>query len=89
MSSGSLADFQNSPGLNFNKILQAAFTPADPKSAKKTDDLTVFFALLGSAHIEVARKTFVKLTTSIVISKIFYGQIFCEQITKLQKRLTT
>jgi hypothetical protein len=50
MSSGSLADFQNSPGLNFNNILRAAFTPADPKSAKKTEDLIVFLALLGSAH---------------------------------------
>jgi hypothetical protein len=33
--------------MDFTNILRAAFTLADPKSAKKTDALTVFFALLG------------------------------------------
>jgi len=32
------------------------FYYADSKSAKKTDDLTVFFALLGSAHPKAAGK---------------------------------
>ncbi len=36
-------------GVNFINILWAAFTLADPESAKKIDNLTNFFALLGSA----------------------------------------
>ncbi len=38
---------QQLQGVNFTNILNAAFKNADPKSAKKTDSLTVFFALLG------------------------------------------
>jgi len=37
------------PGANFINISQAAFIHADHKSTKKTDNLTVFLALLGSA----------------------------------------
>jgi len=36
--------------------------PVDPKSAKKTDCLTVFFVLLGSAFVKDAGKMLVKLT---------------------------
>jgi len=37
-------------GVNFINVLWAAFARADPESAKKTDNFTVFFffALLGS-----------------------------------------
>jgi len=35
---------------------------ADPKSAKKTDSLTVFFALLGYISVKASRKTLMKLT---------------------------
>ena len=52
----------NGPGVNFTSIQRAAFMSADPKSAKKLLDLTVFFALLGSAHIKAARRMLVKLT---------------------------
>jgi len=31
------------PGVNYTNFLQAAFMNADPKSTKKTNDLTVFF----------------------------------------------
>jgi hypothetical protein len=50
------------PGVNFTNILQAAFMHADPKRPKKMLNLTVFFALLGSAHVKAARKMLVKLT---------------------------
>ena len=50
------------PGVNFTNILQAAFMHADPKSAIKLLNLTVFFALLGSAHVKAAHRTLVKLT---------------------------
>jgi len=33
---------QKYPGVNFIDVLRAAFTCADPKSAKNTDNLTVF-----------------------------------------------
>jgi hypothetical protein len=41
-------------GVNFIKVLLAAFTRADHKSAKKTENLTVFLALLGSGHAKAA-----------------------------------
>ena len=50
------------PGFNFTNVLRAAFTLADPKSAKKLLNLTVFFALLGSMSAKAARRTLVKLT---------------------------
>jgi len=36
--------------------------PADSKSAKKTDGLTAFFALLGSVGVRGAHKMLVKST---------------------------
>ena len=50
------------PGVNFTNVLQAAFTRADPKSAKKTVKLSCFFALLGSARVKAARRMLVKLS---------------------------
>jgi hypothetical protein len=35
------------PGVDFTNILLEDFTGADPKSAKNTDDLTVFFCAFG------------------------------------------
>ncbi len=54
------------PGFNFINIARAAFTHKDPKSVKKTDDLTAFLALLGSLRVNAARKTLVKLTPGIL-----------------------
>ncbi len=50
------------PGINFIKILRAAFSLADLKSAKKTENLTVFFVILGSGHVKASRRTLMKLT---------------------------
>ncbi len=47
------------PGLNFINILRTAFTLADPKSVKDTDDLNVFFMLLGSKRIKAVCRTLV------------------------------
>jgi hypothetical protein len=38
----------SSAGANFIIFLHEAFTHVDPKSAKDTDNLTVFFLLLGT-----------------------------------------
>jgi len=52
-------------GVNFINILQEAFTRTDPESKKKTDNLTVFFALSGSALVKAACKWLVKLTPGL------------------------
>ncbi len=64
---------------------------ADPKSAKKTDNLTVFFVLLGFAHIKAARKILVKLTTGLQTqavstqssAKYFCTKTACQILVKL------
>ena len=59
----SVSIFKNvTPGVNFTKIIRAAFYRADPKSAKKTVNLSSFAALLGSACVKSAHRTLVKLT---------------------------
>jgi len=47
---------------NFTNILFEAFMSKDPQSAKKTDNLTMFFALLGYVHVKTEQKMLVKLT---------------------------
>jgi len=54
-------EYSNAPGVDYTNILCATFTLADPKSAKKTDGLNVFFELLGSARIKALPKMLVKL----------------------------
>jgi len=54
-------------GVNFTNILCAAFMRTDPKSAKNTDSLTVFFCTFGiCAHVKAACKTLMKLTAELV-----------------------
>jgi len=48
--------------VNFTNILRKAFTYTDPKSAKKTESLTVFFALWESARVKAACKIWLKST---------------------------
>jgi len=42
----------------------------DPKSAKKTEELTVFFELSGSASVKAALKMLVKLTQGGTVEPI-------------------
>jgi len=55
----------------------------DPKSVKKTDSLTVFFELLGSAHVKASHKMLVKSTQGgkerCQISIIFISMILASQ----------
>jgi len=57
-------------GVNFINVLRAAFTQPDPKSAKNTIKLSVFFALLGSACIKTAQKMLMKLTLGSCSKKV-------------------
>jgi hypothetical protein len=49
--------------VDFTNILLQAFICADSIIVKKTDRLTVLFALLGFAHVKAVHKMLVKLTT--------------------------
>ncbi len=49
-------------GVNFTNFLWAALAHANPKSTKKTVQLSVFFALSGSACIRPAHRMLMKLT---------------------------
>ncbi len=57
------------PWVNFINILRKAFTSSDPKSAKKTFSLTVFFGLLGYECIKASSRTLIKLTSERSLSK--------------------
>jgi len=47
------------------------YTHADPKSAKKTVKLSVFFALLGSAGVKAACEMLMKLTPDVMMKRYF------------------
>jgi len=68
---------QVSPGVDFTNILRAAFTLSDPKSTKKTDGLTVFFALFGFSRIKAVCKMLVKLTIIKILQVAFSLWIKC------------
>jgi len=53
------------PVADFTNALCTVFMHADPKSAKKTDSLTVFFCVLGSSLVKAACKTLMKLTPDV------------------------
>ena len=59
------------PGVNFINVLRAAFTHADPESAKKTVKSSSFFALLGSARVKAARRMLMKLNPAMWLSTAF------------------
>jgi len=49
-------------GVNFTNVFMRSFYTHRFQMHKMTDDLTVFFTLLGSGLIKIVRKTFMKLT---------------------------
>jgi len=52
-------------GFDFTNISHTAFMLEDPIRLKKTDELTVFFALLGSACVKACHKMLVTLTLDV------------------------
>jgi len=58
------------PVVDFTNILRADFTHADPKSVKKNDNLTVFFALSGSECVKAAHIMLMKLKPMVYFTNI-------------------
>jgi len=50
------------PGVNFTNMFTCSFCTCQSQKRKKTDDLTVFFMLLGSAHVKAAQRMSMKST---------------------------
>ncbi len=63
------------PGANFINNLRAAFVCEDPKSAKKTYNMTAFFALLGSASAKAAQRRLMILTPEGQLTKMYFCEI--------------
>jgi len=76
---------QNAPGVYFINILRAAFTNTDPENAKKTDNFTVFFALLGSTRVKALCKMLVKLTPGLNFTNVLQAA-FTDADPKSSKR---
>jgi len=57
-----------SSGVNFINILHEVLKRADPKSAKKTVKLSLFFAFLESVRVKAGRKMLVKLAPGAILS---------------------
>ena len=55
------------PWVNFNNILQAAYTRSDPKSAKKDNHVKQLFALSGSAWVKAARTIVGEIDPSLLL----------------------
>jgi len=76
-------------GVNFINVLCRAFKPRFlecskaldlsaqiPKVQKDSDDLTIIFALSGSARVKASRKILVKLTPAVNFINIRFAQLF-------------
>jgi len=70
------------PGVNFINVLQAAFALTDPNSNKNTDNLTIFFALLGLARLKAACKMLMKLTTGVNFINILQAAFLYESVLR-------
>jgi len=69
------------PGANFINVLQAAFQRTDPKNAKKTVKLSVFYTILGSALPKDARRTLMKVTQRL--QECANAPILCTRMCKI------
>jgi hypothetical protein len=58
----------------------------DPKSTKKTDNLTVFFVLLGSARVKALNRMLVKSTLSVFYFTNILQAALLATIPNVQKR---
>ncbi len=65
-------------------ILLAAFARADPKSTKKTDNLTIFVAHLGFVCVKAAHRMLVKWTPDFDKSQHFTSS-FCARRSRKHK----
>jgi hypothetical protein len=75
------------PGVNFVNVLCTAFMLSDPKSVKDTDDLTVFFMLLGSGSTSVKAvcRTLMKLPQGGNFINVFRAHFLYECLMFMPK----
>ncbi len=59
-------------GVNFTNIFTLSFYARRSQKHKKTDDLTVFFTLLGPASIKAIHRTLMKLSPGPIISILLF-----------------
>jgi len=57
-------------GVDFTNVLREAFMQQDPKSAKKTDRLTVIIVLLGFARVKASSKVLVISEKSVARTEV-------------------
>jgi len=72
-------------GVNFINILRAAFTHTGHKSAKISVELTIFFVLLGPAHVNAASRMLMKLTLGVDFTNILHAA-FLLKVPKSTKK---
>ncbi len=64
--------FLTRSGVNFTNIFMLSFYACRSRKRKKTDELTVFFTLLGSASIKAVRRTLMKSTPGVTLKNSSY-----------------
>ena len=67
-----------SPGVNFINVFTCCVYAQRSQKRKKLLELTVFFALLGSARVNAARKMLVKLTQAGPFVTCLSQTCFCK-----------
>ncbi len=84
-------------GVNYNNVLRAAFTRTDTaKAQKKTDNLSIFFALLGYVSKKAAHRMLMKLTpylrvrldlAKVIITQLNIANSFTETIVVIDCKM--
>jgi len=63
---------QNTAGVDLTNILTQSFCTRRSRKRKKTDNVTVFFTLLGSGSAKASSNTLMKLTPDCRV--LFFGK---------------
>jgi len=66
-------------------LVKFIFALPDPKSAKKTDNFSVFFVILGSALVKSACRMLMKLTPGVNFINILRGTFTCTDSKSAKK----
>jgi len=75
------ASFEGLPGVNFTNIFTLSFYARRSRKRKKTDDLTVFFMLLGTASVKAVHRTLMKSTPGVNFTNILRAAFSYKGVT--------